>query len=719
VISTLIGPWGKIRQMILHQTMKTNQSPRHWSPPFLQLLFKELHFSTKMVMSSELLTVEQYLLSSEPLLSSLSSSLDQLRWNLYRQVLTLLDDWWRDHAVYPTDILYHHRTSSPPFPSPHPSPSPAPSSTAPAPPPRHFKDKDHVRISLTSKLFRLYLSLSRVYSWSISTPETLLRLSDLIANEIGVITTQTPVPPSPTPAGVGAAVVSRSSLHKKRTLQYSNMSWLTLQQSSKHCLKYLESTLASLEDIEPICGKFILVPSNCLKLIGNTTLSPPSSSSSLLTHTQSKIIPLSDVPREKIVTGLSVRIVSFDHLSRIYERVAWWDRPNQITLQSMAGKAAHILSTISLQETNRVGISIKDEATRTPSQRKNHEVIELIPIEGLLIEQITSCPPPPSASAPALVVASSRLRSLPSAENIEVTMLPRNEEMPEEEVNQERHRPLNDGETSPVIRIEKSSSYESAADASLLQVIPPLKISINDQQRRKSLLPVVETMTSSSSQGQGQQYLLPICQNDSTFFYDYYDSSATRPLYRPTTAGELNSGSLSSHLLELLPSTPQSPMLTNRTPRPTYLDFLDPSPSSYSDPPFREANTSSPAHAILLNEEPHLRPPDDIRLPPRGKGRAEGGARVIECQQQFSTSVDHQIFPMTVQVEKKKRNPQNKLRGCSGRGGEAHDLKKYPNNILSSKNSKKEKSFLGVCGSRKSFEMPSSSSPKPPKRSVS
>jgi hypothetical protein len=776
LLSALIGPWPKIRQLLLQQTMQTNQPPRLWSTHFLQILFQslqlQLHTSpthnsppgdsshgfpvegspevtqgnTESRESREGMTMEQYLLSSEPpstllLTPSLTSSscwswswcvcLGRLRWKLYRQLLLMLDDWWRAHAVYPTDILWTHSSPLTSFPPSGGGGGGGPVGGGPvAVCSPVLKENDHVRIcgstsgagvGLTSvlawKLFRLYLSLSRVYSWTNATAETLLRLSDLIANQIGIISTHTPIPTHSTHS-------NSNSLHKlkmKRTLHYGDMVWLTLLTSSpsKVCAGYVERVLGALQDLEPICGKYILVPLDCLRLLvtqpqppltplptqthsnsrytsPNTSLPPPTAAAT------AQMISLSEVSKDKILTGLTVRVVSLDHLSRIFERVAWWERPNLLTLQSIAGKTAHILSTVSLSETNRVGISI-------PISRKDRdkgggslggtaaatEVIELIPIEGLLIDS-SSLSVPSSAAisvSPIRSLSNKVLVPFPFVEKIEEREEEQQEEPQGEGRGKERfsrvQSDVNDDDTNPAMKIQSQShclqsrsySQESITDSSPLQTIPipSLKISVSADSSVSAIAPVI------------------------------------RPLYRPTTAAHLR---LFSSSLSLPPSLFPSASVSaaaptadpKSTPRPTYLDFLYPTNAlplpaySHHIAPSHGFNNPSPAQdSFVLNSEsqPKEEPPPEAAETgtARGGTAAEVGVKVglNEPQDQFSQSFDDHVFPLTVQV--KKRPPP----GAATAAGEG----------TWTRTEKKEKVFLGVSGSRRALESSSSSNLKP------
>jgi hypothetical protein len=677
LLISLIGPWEHIRQLILQHTTHTNTAPKFWSSSFLQKLFHQLELSSFSLekittpSAAAMMTVEEYLLSSN---SSPSFSFFQfqtfknLKWKLYRHVLLLLCEWWYQD-IYPTDIIwssencFHHLAPPPPTHASHrhspfeqfpqrkiidiPYTSSSISSSLPL---VHFKEKDLVQISFTSKLFRLYLSLSRVYSWSYASPETLLRLSDLISNEIGVITTNPPLPPTSVP--------------HKRTLCYSDMCWLSLREStSKHSMKYLEATLMSLQDLEPVCGKYILLPSNCLKLIETSTRSDHLVKSRGIGGKGRGVMSLTDLSKDKIVTGMVVTVVSIDLLTRIYERVPWWDRPSLLTLQSLAGKVGYILSTISLAETNRVGIAVRDEGGI------QKEMIESIPIDGLLIQSSPSSVPP----SPRLFgeeelgercqIDGGEEKGGQERENDQGQVKMKEKIISSssskgEEILRGNNQTPQSGSPQTVEEFQRgiSSSYDSG-DA--LQSLCPLKVSISDHQRSRSILSTIESISLTPQ----SLTLLSMSKNDPpSHFISHDDPLANlssrpppmiRPLYRPTTAGELNHRDHLPHAYHFyveLPSSP-SPLHHHHHPPPSSPIHLENHLDSNHDQ-LNELQSTTHLHSIIESNLPSPRHHHDEELSPTICSHHQSSSYL--SHERLSTVADRKLSQLTVQINRRK-----------------------------------------------------------------
>lgn len=370
LLALIYGPWKKARKLIL-TAAETAVSfgggrPSYWTAKWIEKLIAILEFPSNKFLDYN--GEDFILLDDHHIGQLLKSSILKARCRLYVKLLYLLDSWW-DQNISPSDTLaipskiQTSRAILSEDPKGASKIVPKNSSSSLSQGDNSLKKKkkitkskgflegDCVKIAPPGSLLGAYLPIARAYAWK-TTPEDLTALTEVIGGLIGFVST-------------------RSSYGLSQRIEIQGMTWVSFQdeyltgivkEQVSHLLRELD------EKIEPISGRYVLVPSACLE-----ESSPPQVQQEAQV---SKVRLLSSLPLEEITVGMKVRIQPFEVMCKAYEKYDWWDRPSLSLLESFSGKLGNIVSITNVAETGRVGVSVRGP--------KSMDVVDALPLEALI-----------------------------------------------------------------------------------------------------------------------------------------------------------------------------------------------------------------------------------------------------------------------------------------------------------------------------------------------
>jgi hypothetical protein len=438
LVFLIYGPWKQCREIILSACqMKVAYGggrPSYWTSIWIQKLILILqlpldkfhNYNGDDFLSLDHRHLDQYI----------KSSILRVRCRVYIKILLLLDSWWdeknnietKNITRRPNDILRDRNRNSDPVSvgttrltrgagtgtgagagagagtgdkeikkkqTKKPTSSSSSSSSIII-----FKDGDCVKLSLYGNLLSAYLPIQRAYGWKI-TSEEMIAMTEVLSNCIGHVSLH---PPYGT---------NRLEIPEMTWIEFQD-EFLTLVTKESECLYQLLREYEMKKKIELISGRCVLVPTSCLmkchprELLQQQQLQQP------------KVRDLSDVPLDEILIGMKICVQPLEVMCKAYEKYDWWDRPSVAVLQNFANKSGIIISTSSVSETGRVGVSI--HIPNSP------DVVDALPLGALIL--LPSSVPKSSSSS------SSELHQNPLKEKTKSKVMKNNKKPSPELINE-------------------------------------------------------------------------------------------------------------------------------------------------------------------------------------------------------------------------------------------------------------------------------------------